>query len=78
MQEAIDKLKSGKSDCIDSMMSYNMLTCTNRLSQYIACLFTTLLCDGIAPTGFLLSKLVPIPKIKEQINMTQTTLSRLL
>ena len=32
--------------------------------QYIACLFTTMLCYGIAPTGFLLSKLVPIPKNK--------------
>ena len=52
VQEAIHKLKSGKSDCVDSMF------------QYIACLFTTMLCHGIAPTGFLLSKIVPIPKNK--------------
>ena len=62
VQEAIHKLKSGKSDCVDSMMSVNLLHSTNRLFQYIACLFTTMLCHGIAPTGFLLSKLVHIPK----------------
>ena len=62
VQEAIHKLKSGKSDCVDSVMSDNLLHGTNRLFQYIAGLFTTMLCHGIAPTGFLLSKLVPIPK----------------
>ena len=62
VQKAIHKLKSGKSDCVDSMMSNNLLDGTNRLFQYIACLFTTMQCHGIAPTGFLLSKLVPIPK----------------
>ena len=46
------------------MMSDNLLHGTNGLFQYIACLFTTMLCHGIAPTGFLLSKLVPIPKNK--------------
>ena len=56
----------------------NLLHGTNRLFQYIACLFTTMLCHGIAPTGFLLSKLVPIPKIKEEINVIQTTIGRLL
>ena len=53
-----------KSDCVDSIMSDNLLHGMNRLFQYIACLFTTMLCHGIAPTGFLLSKLVPIPKNK--------------
>ena len=62
VQEAIHKLKSGKSDCIESMMPDNLLHGTNCLFQYIACLFTTMLCRGIALTGFLLSKLVPIPK----------------
>ena len=37
VQEAIHKLKSGKSDCVDSMMSDNLLYGTNRLFQYIAC-----------------------------------------
>ena len=64
VQEAIHKVKSGKSDCVDSMMSDNLLHGTNSLFRYIACLFTTMLCHGIAPTGFLLSKLVPIPKNK--------------
>ena len=66
MQEAIHKLKSGKSDCVDSMMSDNLLYGTNRLFLYIACLFTTMLCHRIAPTGFLLSKLVPIQKINKR------------
>ena len=83
VQEAIHKLKSGKSDCVDSMMSDNVLHGTNRLFQYIACLFTTVLCHGIAPTGFLLSKLVPIPKNKrgnkcDSNNYRQIAISSLL
>ena len=83
VQEAIHKLKSGKSDCVDSMMSDNLLHGTNRLFQYIACLFTTMLCHGIAPTGFLLSKLVPIPKNKrgnkcDSNNYRQIAISSLL
>ena len=35
VQEAIHKLISGKSDCVDSMMSDNLLHGTNRLFQYI-------------------------------------------
>ena len=31
VQEAVHKLKSGKSDCVDSMMSDNLLHGTNRL-----------------------------------------------
>ena len=82
VQEAIHKLKFGKSECVDSMLSDNLIhgsDGTNRLFQYIACLFTAMLCHGITHTGFLLSKLVPIPKkIKEEINVTQTTIGRLL
>ena len=83
VQEAIHKVKSGKSDCVDSMMSDNLLHGTNSLFQYIACLFTTMLCHGIAPTGFLLSKLVPIPKNKrinkcDSNNYRQIAISSLL
>ena len=64
-------------------MSDNLLHGTNRLFQYIACLFTTMLCHGIAPTGFLLSKLVPTPKNKrgkkcESNNYRQIAISSLL
>ena len=83
MQEAIHKLKSEKSDCVDSMMSDNLLHGTNCLFRYIACLFTTMLCHRIAPTRFLLSKLVPIPKNKrgnkcDLNNYRQVVISSLL
>ena len=78
VQEAIHKLKSGKSDCVDSMMSDNLLHGTNRLLQYIACLFTTMLCHGIAPTVFLLSKLVLIPKNKRGNKCNSNNIGRLL
>ena len=53
------------------------------LFQCIACLFATMLCHGIAPTGFLLSKLDPYQKNKrgnkcDSNNYRQIAISSLL
>ena len=61
---AINKLKPGKSDCIDGMLSDNFKNGTLKLNICISLLFTCMLTHGIAPGGILLSKLVPIPKNK--------------
>ena len=56
------KLKSGKSDCIDGILSDNFKNGTPRLFTLISLLFTGMLTHGIAPAGLLLSISVPIPK----------------
>ena len=61
---AINKLKPGKSDCIDGMLSDNFKNDTLKLNICISLLFTCMLTHGIAPGGLLLSKLVSIPKNK--------------
>ena len=50
------------------MISDNGLPVTNPLFQYIAYLFTAVLCYGITPTCFMLPKLVPIPKTKKYLS----------
>ena len=63
VQRAIYKIKLGKSDCIDGMLSDNFKNGTTKLNIYISFLFN-LLTHGVAPAGSLLSKLAPIPKNK--------------
>ena len=64
VQCAINKIKPGKSDCIDGMLSDNLKNGTKKLNIHIhvSLLFTCMLIYGIAPGGPLLSKLVPITK----------------
>ena len=64
VQCAINKIKPGKSDCIDGMLSDNFKNGTPRLNTCISLLFTAMLVHGIAPGALLLSTLVPIPKNK--------------
>ena len=64
VQCAINKIKPGKSDCIDGMLSDNFKNGTPRLNICISLLFTAMLVHGIAPGALLLSTLVPIPKNK--------------
>ena len=63
MQRATNKIKLGKSDCIDGMLSDNFKNGTTKLNIYIS-FFFNLLTYGVAPAGLLLSKLAPIPKNK--------------
>ena len=61
---AIHKLKPGKFDCIDGIVSDNFRNGTDLLLTLILLLFSAMLIHGIAPSGLLLSTLVPIPKNK--------------
>ena len=61
---AIHKLKPGKSDCIDGIVSDYFKNGTDLLFTLISLLFSAMLIQCIAPSGLLLSTLVPIPKNK--------------
>ena len=83
IRTAIHKLKSGKSDCIDGILSDNFKNGTPRLFTLISLLFTAMLTHGMAPAGLLLSTLVPIPKNKrgnkcDSNNYRQIPISSLL
>ena len=66
VQAAVQKLKVGKSDCVDGFVSDNLKKGTECLYEIIALLFSTMLTHGVAPAGLLLSTLVPIPKNKRE------------
>ena len=57
VKNAIHKIKSGKSDCIDGILSDNLYT-------LISLLCSSMLMHGVSPTGLLMSSLVTIPKNK--------------
>ena len=61
---AINKLKPGKSDSTDGLLSDNFKTGTYLLYIYIALLFICMLTHGVSPIDFYLSVVVPIPKNK--------------
>ena len=61
---AINKLKPGKSDSTDGLLSDNFKKGTHLLYSYIALLFTCMLTHGVSPIDFCLSVIVPIPKNK--------------
>ena len=61
---AINKLKPGKSDSTDGLLSDNFKNDTHLLYSYIALLFTCMLTHGVSPIDFCLSVIVPIPKNK--------------
>ena len=63
---AINKIKPGKSDCTDGMLSDNLSNGTLKLSMFISVLFSATLIDGVSPGGLLLSTLVSIPKNKRR------------
>ena len=64
LQNAIHKLKSSKSDCTDQLFSDHFINGTLRFFTLISLLFTSMLSHGVAPTGLLLSTMVPVPKDK--------------
>ena len=67
IQNCINKIKPGKSDCTDGMLSDNLTNRTLKLNMFIFVLFSAMLIHGVAPGGLLLSTLVPIPKNKRRI-----------
>ena len=83
VQAAVQKLKVGKSDCVDGFVSDNLKYGTECLCKIIALLFSTWLTHRVAPAGLLLSTLVPIPKNKrgnksDSNNYRQIAISSLL
>ena len=64
MKFAINKLKTGKSDSTDGLLSDNFFNGTYLLYGYIALLFTCMLTHGVSPIDFCLTVIVPIPKNK--------------
>ena len=64
VQKAIHKLKSDKSDCTDQLFSDHFINGTDRFFTLISLLFTCMLTHGVAPSGLLLSTMIPVPKDK--------------
>ena len=64
VKNAIHKMKSGKSDCIDGILSDNFKEDTDSLYTLISLLFSSMLMHGLPPAGLLMSSLVPILKNK--------------
>ena len=61
VQCAINKIKPGKSDCTDGMLSDNLTKGTFKLNMFISVLFSAMLIHGVASGVLLLSTLVQIP-----------------
>ena len=78
VQAAVQKLKVGKSDCVDGFVSDNLKKGTECFYKIIALLFSTMLTHGVAPAGLLLSTLDPYLKIREEIKVIQTTIGKSL
>ena len=68
VSNAINHLKLDKNDCVDGLSSNNFKNGTHLLNVFISLLFSSMLVHGTAPAGLLLSTLVPLIKIKEEIN----------
>ena len=64
VKNAIHKMKCGKSDCIDGILSDNFKEGTDSLYTLISLLFSAMLMHGVPPAGLLISSLVSIPKNK--------------
>ena len=64
VKNAIHKIKFGKSDCIDGILSDNFKEATDSLYTLISLLFSAMLMHGVPPAGLLISSLVPIYKNK--------------
>ena len=64
VKNAIHKMKCGKSDCIDGILSDNFKEGTDSFYTLISLLFSAMLMHGVPPAGLLISSLVSIPKNK--------------
>ena len=64
LHNAMHKLKASKSDCTDQLFSDHFINGALRFFTLISLLFACMLSHGVAPTGVLLSTMVPVPKDK--------------
>ena len=62
IQVAIHKLQSVKSDCKEQLLSDHFINGTVKYFTLISLLFTCMLTHGVAPSGLLLSIMIPVPK----------------
>ncbi len=60
--DAIKKLKQSNSDGCTGILSDHIIHASDKLTCYIALLFTAMLCHGTSPDGILLGTMVPLPK----------------
>ena len=70
IQDAIHKLQSAKSDCKDQLLSDHFINGTVKFFTLISLLFTCMLTHGVAPSGLLLSTMIPVPIDKRGMIMT--------
>ena len=73
----IHKKKSGKPDCIESILSDNFKEDTDSLYTLISLLFSLMLMHGVPPAGLLMSSLVPILKTREAASVILRIIDRL-
>ena len=62
IQEAVNKLKSGKTDGDKGYMTDHLILAPERLHRQIAMLFTAMLIHGHQPDDLLLATITSIPK----------------
>ena len=63
VDDAIKKLKIGKSDGYDGLTSDYIINGTPLLIHYLSLLFSLMLSHCYTPTSFCVSTMIPIPKI---------------
>ena len=62
VDDAIKKLKIGKSDGYDGLTSDYIINGTPLLTHYLSLLFSLMLSHCYTPTSFCVSTMIPIPK----------------
>ena len=72
---AVKRLKSDKSDVECRVLSNNYIHSTDHLFMYLSFLFSSMINHGYAPTTFLKSNMVPIPK-GARANVTDSNMYR--
>ncbi len=60
--DAIKKLKQSKSDGCSCILSDHIIHASDKLTCYLALLFTPMLSYGTSPDGMLFGTMVPLPK----------------
>ncbi len=60
--DAIKKLKESKSDGCTGLLSDHIIHASDKLTCYLALLFTAMLRHGTSPHGMLMGTMVPLPK----------------
>ena len=78
VSNAINHLKLNKINCVDGLSSDYFKNDTSLLNVYLLLLFSSMLVHGTAPAGLLLSTLVPLININEEINAIQIIIELLL